>query len=222
MYNEVPVTLTRSQFNKIRAGYPIQLANHQIAPGMHRHSLMLHPENAKKVAGAIRRRKGVRIHVSPHEFEASGEGIMDFFNKLKDAGKWIKDKVIDTPFYQSSIKPLVRQVVDTGFSAVAPKLGIAAPTAKQAVDALGRTTGAYGVRRVRGGYMPVAPRISKNYSPLLSAQHPAMWPSMPELPDIGGKVPVRYTAPARKKKPAIGRGRPRGGRRPGSGSFRSA
>lgn len=216
MYHKVPLTLTESQFKKMRAGHPIQLAHHQIGHGMHRHHLMLHPENAKKVAGAIRKQKGCRIHVSPHEFEASGEGIMDFFNKIKDAGNWLKSKVIDTPFYQQNVKPLVRQAVDTGLAAIAPRLGSASNLATQGVHALGEKTGAFGIHAPRkhgikpkGGkitaadhaairhyaFTPVMParynpgyELEANYAPMMGPQHPAMWPTMPSLPDIGGAV----------------------------------
>lgn len=214
MYHQVPLTLTPGQFKKMRAGHPIQLARHQIGGGaIHKHHLMLHPENAKKVAGAIRRQKGVRIHVSPHEFEASGEGIMDFFNKIKDAGNWVKSKVIDTPFYQQNIKPIVRQAVDAGLQMAAPRLGVAAPLAQKGVYALGEKTGAYGIRRgrkPRGGRITAADhaairhyaftpveesyhphmgyRLDSNYAPMMGPQHPAMWPTMPQLPDIGGAV----------------------------------
>lgn len=216
MYQKVPLTLTESQFKKIRAGQPVQLAHHQIGGGaIHRNHLMLHPENARKVAGAIRKQKGVRIFVSPHEFEASGEGIMDFLNKLKNAGQWVKSKIIDTPFYQENVKPIVRQAVDSGLAAVAPRLGPASILATKGVNALGQTTGAFGIqqkkrrRKPKGGkitaadhaairhyaFSPVAPsdyhpgyRLDANYAPMMGPQHPAMWPTMPQLPDIGGSV----------------------------------
>lgn len=182
-YCQVPVSLTKGQFNKIQSGKPIQLAAHQIA-GPQKHYLMLHHENAKKVAGAIRRRKGVRIQISPYEFHASGEGIMDFFNKIKQGAEWIKKKVIDTPFYQSSIRPIARKAVDAGLALANPYLGAAAPLAQQGVNALGEKTGAYGIYR---GTQPRF-KIEDNMQYMLGAQHPAMWPTEPYLPDMGGKV----------------------------------
>jgi len=212
MYQKVPVTLTESQFHKMRSGKPIQLSHQQISGGaIHRHHLMLHPENVKKVAGAMRKQKGVRLTVSPHEFEASGEGIMDFFNKIKEGAQWLKSKVIDTPFYQQNVKPLVRGAVDAGLMAVAPRLGPASDIAKQGVLALGEKTGAFGIkpRQKHGkktrsakpmhpdhGFMPYGhfygqPQIASNFSPMLGAQHPAMWPLEPSLPDIGGAMKKR-------------------------------
>ena len=214
MYCKVPLTLTESQFKKMRAGHPIQLAHHQIGGGMYRHHLMLHPETAKKVAGAIRKQKGCRIHVSPHEFEASGEGIMDFFNKVKDAANWVKNKVIDTDFYQKNLRPIAKNLVNQGIDNFVP--AAARNVAHQAADFAGEKTGAFGLhtakrrgRKPKGGkitsadhaairhyaFSPVlendyhpAYRLDSNYQPMMGAQHPAMWPTMPQLPDIGGAV----------------------------------
>jgi hypothetical protein len=221
MYHKVPLTLTESQFKKMKAGHPIQLAHHQIGGGGLKHHLMLHPETAKKVAGAVRRGKGVRIHVSPHEFQASGEGIMDFFNKLKDAGKWVKEKVIDTPFYQQNIRPIARQLVNTGLDMAATKLGPAADIARKGAYALGDTTGAFGLKapkkRGRKAICQTEYALDSNYSPMVGPMHPAMWPTVPNLPDIGGAVRKQPRAPAAPVHHRKGRGN-----RGFGGSFRPA
>ena len=247
MYHKVPLTLTESQFKKMRAGHPIQLAHHQIGGGaIHRHHLMLHPENAKKVAGAIRKQKGVRIHVSPYEFEASGEGIMDFFNKIKDAAQWVKNKIIDTPFYQQNLRPLAKNLVNLGIDNFVP--AAARQVARQAADFAGEKTGAFGIhaprkrgRKPKGGkitaadhaairhyaFSPVVPadchpgyKLDANYAPMMGPQHPAMWPTMPRLPDIGGAVKKQPRAPMAPVHHRKTRGHR--GFKPGSGSFRPA
>lgn len=219
MYHKVPLTLTDSQFKKMKAGHPVQLAHHQIGGGGLKHHLMLHPETAKKVAGAVRRGKGVRIHVSPHEFQASGEGIMDFFNKIKDAAQWVKNKVIDTPFYQQNLKPLAKNLVNQGIDNFVP--AAARQVAHQAADFAGEKTGAFGLKapkkRGRKAICHTEYALDSNYSPMMGPQHPAMWPSIPNLPDIGGAVRRQPRAPAAPAHHRRGRGN-----RGFGGSFRSA
>lgn len=221
MYHRIPLTLTHSQFKKMKAGHPIQLSSSQIGGGMHKHHLMLHPENAKKVAGAIRKNKGVRIYVSPHEFEASGEGIMDFFNKIKEGAQWVKNKIVDTPFYQQNLRPVARNLVNQGIEQFVPVPG--REIAHKAANVLGEKTGAFGIkkhRRQKAGkitaadhaairhyaFTPIVPlkyhpmyKLDTNYSPMMSPEHPAMWPTMPHLSDIGGEVKKSKKSKGKKK-----------------------
>ena len=243
MYHKVPLTLTESQFKKMRAGHPIQLAHHQIGGGGLKHHLMLHPETAKKVAGAVRRGKGVRIHVSPHEFHASGEGIRDFFNKIKESAQWLKNKVIDTPFYQQTVRPIARNLVNQGIENFLPVS--ARNVAHQAANFAGEKTGAFGLhskrgRKQKGGkitaedhaamrhyaYIPYYEsnfnpyskyKLDSNHSPMVGSMHPAMWPTLPNLPDIGGAVRKQPRAPAVPVHHRKGRGN-----RGFGGSFRPA
>lgn len=238
MYHPVSVTLSHAQFKKMRAGHPVQLSHSQIA-GPQRHQLMLHPVSAKKVAGAIRKFKGVRLQVSPHEFEASGEGLMDFFNKIKQGAQWLKSNVIDTPFYQKNIRPIAKDLVQTGIQTFVP--APAREYAQKAAEFGSEKTGAFGLKGTRGRprksiprsehmmirqeaftpvapmhYMPYKPRLQSGMQTMLSASHPAMWPSEPYLPDIGGRVKSQ-------RAPAMPRGRKSTrGRKPGSGSFKLA
>lgn len=175
---KVHMRLTMPQAKKLLSGGMIQLTPDALAD--EQHWLILETPQAKKVHKAKRAGRGVRIRLTPREIEESGAGIMDFFNKLKDAGRWMKEKIIDTPFYQSAVKPLVRSAVDTGLTAIAPKLGIAAPSAKMAVDELGKRTGAFGIRK--GGM------LADDYSNFLNSSHPAMKPY--QMPAIGGSFKV--------------------------------
>lgn len=136
--------LTLPQAKKLMKGGIIQVKPEALDSNMH--WLILEKKMANKVRKAKKAGKGCRIHLSPSEMECCGEGFAEFWQGLKDAGNWVKKNIIDSSVYQSAIKPIVRSAVDTGLTAVAPKLGIAAPAAKAAVDELGRQTGAYGLK----------------------------------------------------------------------------
>jgi hypothetical protein len=210
----VPVQLTKAQFNKLKSGKPVQLQNSAISGGALKHRLALHPANAKKVKSAIKGHRGVRLQLSPYEFEQSGEGLMDFFRSIKKGYDWAKKNVIDSDFYQKNIKPLARKAVDAGVLALTPELGPLAPLAQAGVNKLGEVTGAYGLKG-RG-----RARLSDSMSPMLNAQHPAMNPSMPYLVNIGGAMfeMRKVQSPAA---PHISAGRKSGGSfRPAGGRIR--
>ena len=127
-YKHHPVTLTLSQFHKLRKGHTVQLAHHQIDPSKHhKHRLTLHPANHQKVAQAARNRRGVRLGMSADEFNATGTGFGDFWNKIKSglstAGSWIKNNVLDSDIYKNSIRPIVHGLVDQGINAAATLAG---------------------------------------------------------------------------------------------------
>lgn len=143
---KVHVRLSPHQMDKLHKGQTVQLRHAQLNVE-DAHHLMVHPHIASKIHRAHRARKGVRISLSQPEIEETigGGGFGDFFNKLKSAGQWLKKNVVDSDFYQSNIKPLARQAVDAGLSMVTPRLGVAAPAAKAAVDEIGKRTGAFGL-----------------------------------------------------------------------------
>lgn len=145
---KVHLRLTESQAKKLMKGGVIQLAPDALRDDAH--YLILEKKTANKVRRAQRAGKGCRICLNPMEMEHSGEGIGDFFkdvfNKVKEGAKWVKSNVIDTPFYQQNIKPIVRKGVDTALALSTPQLGIATPAANIAVNKLGEYTGAYGLK----------------------------------------------------------------------------
>ncbi len=139
------VSLTKSQYMKLKRGQTVQLSAQQISPNAQQsHHLILHHETAKKVKKAIAQKKGVRLSLSPEELEASGEGLKEFLQGLKKAGSWVKSNVIDTPFYQQSVRPIVNEAVKTGLQMAAPRLGAAAPLAQNAANEIGKKTGLFG------------------------------------------------------------------------------
>jgi hypothetical protein len=147
----VHLRLTPDQMRKLHAGKNVQLGQAQLGVE-DAHHVMVHPHVAAKIHRAHRAKKGVRIRMEPHEIEETigGGGFGDFFNKLKDAGNWLKKNIVDSSFYQSNIKPLARSAVDTGLAALAPRLGVAAPVAKAAVDEIGKHTNAFGLPKGKG------------------------------------------------------------------------
>ena len=179
-YLQVPLSLTEKQFHRLRQGYSIQLTHAQLKGQSH--WLAVHPETHKKMRCAHNKQKGCRISMTPGELEASGEGIREFVQKMKNAGQWVKSHIIDTPFYQTAIKPVVRGLVNTGQTMVTSRLGPVAPIANMAIDAFGKRTGAYGI-------LPHQPQVelSENYQKLLSPSHPAMFPGA-QMPRSGGRV----------------------------------
>jgi hypothetical protein len=148
MYQQVPVSLTKAQFDKLRRGHQIQLSHKQIAGSGLKNGIAVHPETAKKIHNARMKQKGCRISMTPHELECSGEGLKEFLEGLRNAGKWIKEKVIDTPFYQENIRPIARQLVNQGVQMAATKVGPQGQmVAQKAVDVLGQQTGAFGIKQ---------------------------------------------------------------------------
>lgn len=142
--------LTMPQAKKLMKGGIIQVKPDALADNMH--WLVLEKKMANKVRRAKKAGKGCRIHLSPVEMDACGEGFAEFWQGLKNAGNWVKKNIIDSSAYQSVVKPIVKSAVDTGFAVVSPKLGVAAPAAKLAIDELGKQTGAYGLKEDIGNF----------------------------------------------------------------------
>ncbi len=215
MYHQVPLTLSQPQFHKLRKGHQIQLSHQQIGHGVqHRHHVMVHPETAKKVHQAKMKQKGVRISMTPHEMEASGEGLKEFWEKLKNAGQFIKNKIIDTPFYQQTVRPIAKNLVNQGIDTFVP--APARDVAHQASSFVGEKTGAFGLhprgRKSVMHQMPMHPSMMPNTSGHV-VDNVYVWPQpIPNLVNWGVGVQP-------KKKHAKGRGR---GRKPQGGSFRPA
>lgn len=141
---KLPLTLTENQVRKLIKGLPIQLAKDQLMKS--EHYLMLHPETHKKVIAAKTKGRGVRITLTHPEIMASGSGFMDILRKIGKAAMWVKDKVIDTPFYQQTVKPEIRSLVDAGKTAAAAVLPAPISNiANAGIDKIGQVTNAFGL-----------------------------------------------------------------------------
>lgn len=149
-YHECPCSLTAQNIKSLAKGKTVQLKHHQIAHGKtHKHKLVLPKKTITKVNRASRNQKGVRLTLAPHEIE--GSGILDFFktigNNLVKNVKWVKDKVIDTDFYQQNLRPLAKQVVNQAYdSVIRPVIPSAlGDKGKELVNTIGDKTGAFGL-----------------------------------------------------------------------------
>jgi hypothetical protein len=149
VYKQIKIDITRPQLQKALNGKPVQFSASQIGSGSN--YLSLHPANVKLVEKAVMKGTGVVLNIAPGELMATaedmkGEGIFgDIWKGLKSGYKWVKKNIIDTPLYQNTIKPLVRQAVNTGATALkgmAPQL---APAIDVGVEQIGKKTGAFGV-----------------------------------------------------------------------------
>jgi hypothetical protein len=212
----ISVKPTHAQFKKLKKGEVVQLKHHQLLPGGQDMALdvYVHPDVHKKVKKAIKDKKGIRIQLTPTEMQMNGQGFMDFWDKVKNVGKMIKDNIVDSSLYQQSVKPLVRQAVDAGIARYAPLAGPAAPFLIQGVNELGKQTGAYGLKKVsrKKKY-----KLQSGFQTMMGPDHPAMNPTMPYLPAIGGAMCASCKHSLPVSKPASGAGRPR---KVKGGSFR--
>ena len=158
------VDLTEGNVRKIINGYPIQLSKTQL--NGNNHHLMVHPLNHKKMSDAKAKGKGVRLTLTQPEAIASATGFKDFWDKVKTVGQWVKKNVIDTSFYQSNVRPVVKELVDKGVAIATPMLGPVAPIAKAGVEELSKQTGAFGIKAnaltpVKTKRVTVKPRAKK-------------------------------------------------------------
>ena len=153
MYKQIKINITRDQLNKALNGKPVSFKKEQLGSGSL--YLSLHPANVKIVEKAAMKGSGCVLHLAPGELMATaedmnGEGIFgDIWKGLKSAYKWTKKNIIDTPIYQSTIKPLVRGAVNTAATAAktfAPQL---APAIDMATSEIGKQTGAFGLKQGR-------------------------------------------------------------------------
>lgn len=163
------VTLTDTNLKRIKAHQPFQLAHQQLQGGPH--TLDLKPAKAKRIQTALRKGKGVRLHLEPQEMQGMG-----LFADLRGE-------------YNRRIKPMVRPALHRGVQALAPRVQRAVQrraepvlgrrTARQlsqgavnvlhqGVDEIGDVTGAYGLGAdIRRGYRRAKPMIRRGLQNLV-------------------------------------------------------
>lgn len=140
---QFPLELTENNVKKLMRGYPTQLKKEQLHSN--KHYVKVHPLTHQKLTKAKVSGKGIRLTMTPEEFNASGEGFMDILRGIKKGAQWVKKNIIDSTIYQSDIKPIVRKLVDGGVTAAEQMLGPVGPLVKSGVDKLGTVTNAYGL-----------------------------------------------------------------------------
>ncbi len=126
---------------------------------------------------ASKNNKGARLGLSAKEIHnCMGTGLFDW---IKNAWNTVKNKVIDTPFYQQTVRPIARQGVNQLFDIFVP--AAARDVAHKATDFVGDKTGAFGLHQ----HKRVA--VSNNMSGMIAPEHPSFNPGLPLRP-IGGVV----------------------------------
>jgi hypothetical protein len=69
---EISLSLSKAQANKLSKGLPVQLTDAQLHSKSTK--LIVHPENAKKISKAMKKRKGVRIQMGQDEVAQNIQG----------------------------------------------------------------------------------------------------------------------------------------------------
>lgn len=145
MSHKVPLTLTGKQLHRLSLGHAVQLKPEQLQNKQH--WINVHPMMAAKLHKAALKGAGCRLTMMTPEIEASGEGLRDIWHWVSkkaipavvSAAKFVKKNVIDTPLYQSTVKPAIRAAVESRLpQAMIP-----------AFEAVGDQTGAFGIIRTR-------------------------------------------------------------------------
>jgi len=95
-------TLSDTNLKRIKSHRPFQLGYHQLQGGPH--TLDLKPAKGKRVQTALRKGKGVRLHLEPQGMRGLG-----LFADLRSE-------------YNRRIKPMVRPALHRGVQALAPRL----------------------------------------------------------------------------------------------------
>jgi len=153
VYKQIKINITRDQLSKALNGKPVRFSASQIGNGPN--YLSLHPANVKIVEKSAMKGSGCCLTLAPGELMATaedmgGEGIFsDIWKGLKSGYKWAKKNIIDTPIYQSTLKPLVRGAVDTGATALSAFAPQFAPVIHAAKNEIGKKTGAFGMRKTK-------------------------------------------------------------------------
>ena len=161
---------------------------------------------ANKLKKAAKAGKSVRVRMDELHDGVGGTGIADFFRKVKEgfqkAGKFLKEKVIDTDLYQQQIKPKVRQGLEAAIKQFVP--AAAQPIAQKGLEFVGEKTGAAGVYAVPvygGAMMPMGvyyPQPYSNWSTMAMPLAPAMmskpvWPGFGLPAGVQGGEPIEPT-----------------------------
>lgn len=139
---QFPLTLTENNARKLVNGHPIQLRNKQLHGTDHH--LVLHPMQHARLSKAKAMGKGARLALTPEELAASGQGFGDLLAKVKKGAQWVSKNIVQTPFYQKNVRPVIKQAVETAVAAL-PLPAPVSNIAKAGIEKLGQTTEAFGL-----------------------------------------------------------------------------
>ena len=141
---EIANKIAQKALSNMMLGLPAKLTKREVSgKGL---KLMLEPTNYRKLMTSKMNGKGVSITLTDREREYNGEGLKEVWEKVKQGAKWVKDKIVDTPFYQQNLKPLVRKAIETGINLV-PN-ATAQDLLRKGVE---ETSGRWGAWGIKGG-----------------------------------------------------------------------
>jgi hypothetical protein len=140
MLEKVSLNLTQPQARKLMSGKPVQLSASGIKGN--KHSLYVNPLLAKKIRKAQRLNKGVRVSLTEEERSQSASGLKEIFEGIKKGAEFLKKNVIDSEFYQKNIRPLAKELVQSGINL----LPVGKDLARKGADWASQKTGAFGLR----------------------------------------------------------------------------
>jgi hypothetical protein len=154
MYS-IQLLLSRPQIRRLAQGKAVQLKHADIhhPQGVH---VALRQRQATKLHRAHLQGKGARLRIDPDQLGASG--LLDW---IKDAGRWIKDKIIDSDVYQKTLRPIAREAVNRGIQTASALAGPFSKEAQQVLQSganyIGDRTGAFGLKSLGKRGLPNNP-----------------------------------------------------------------
>lgn len=135
--------LTHNNVKRLMKGYPTQLKKEQLQGT--KHYVKVHPLTHQKITTAKMKNKGIRLSLTPQELAESGEGFKDLLAGFKK-GLAFLNRGINSDFYQSNIRPVVRKIVDEGANIVKPLVGpVLSPAVDGAINIVSDKTKAFGI-----------------------------------------------------------------------------
>jgi len=164
-------SISEAQLRKLQRGQPIQLKYDQFklqTPADSIGYVKIHPITHKKVVNSHLKKKGVRIGLTDPELVESGEGIRSMWNWIKTkaapavvkTAKFVKKNIIDSPLYQSEVKPIVRSGVNA-LEGMLPD-NVVGKVVKSGIESVGTKTGGFGIKAPKTQKKPRAKRAKKS------------------------------------------------------------
>jgi hypothetical protein len=186
---EIANKIAQKALSNMMMGLPAKLTKREVSgKGL---KLMLEPTNYRKLMSGKMNGKGVSITLTDREREYNGEGLKEVWEKVKEGAKWVKDKVVDTPFYQQNLRPLVRKAIETGITLV-PN-ATAQDLLRKGVE---ETSGRWGAWGVKGGLIQTYdPNLTK-----LPEQNITSLPPQQTANVVGGQITTVHNYRRRRAK----------------------
>jgi len=148
----IKLHLTPDEILRLANGKTIHVSHSKLFKGI---EVVVKKKKANKAVRAHEAQRGIRMNLDPEELEAQGGS---FWDTLKNAGNFIREKIFKSPIYKENIAPLIKQGLEKGVDALSVAVGAKAPfltpviqsVGRAGVSKLGEVSGAYGLPKRRG------------------------------------------------------------------------